>query len=441
MNNIWVIIKREYLSRIKNKAFIIMTLLAPLLITIFYGGAIFVATKGAEDHRTKIIYVITENPLITLPKLENYKFLSSGGSMELKSTLEKSLNNEDIDGIIEIKDKELHRLDSAEIIVKKAFPIVQMELINQTFKNEITANLLRRQGISPEMLDSNKVNGSLTMLEQNASGEVENSSAGLKSSIGMVMAFLIYMFIFAYGAMVMRSAMEEKTNRIVEVIVSSVRPFQLMMGKILGVAMVGLTQFILWIILSFSFIAAIGGIFGKQIMSNIDDVPKGLSSGGTEAIEKFGNHPDFLSSISSLPYAQIIVVFALFFLGGYLLYSSLFAAIGAAVNHDTDVQQFMLPVSLPLVFGIIIAQSVVFQSPNGQLAKIFSMIPLTSPVVMAARAPFGISWSEISISAAILIATFIFMVWVSSKIYRIGILMYGKKPSWKDFVKWIRQSN
>lgn len=221
--------------------------------------------------------------------------------------------------------------------------------------------------------------------------------------------------------------MEEKTNRIVEVIVSSVKPFDLMLGKILGVALVGLTQFFAWIILSVTLLGGLSYFF---------------SSGGNSMPQEAQNLPvnELISGFNSLPFGDIIVVFVLFFLGGYLLYSSIFAAIGAAVNQETDVQQFMLPVSLPLVFGFIIAQSVVFQSPNGQLAKIFSMIPLTSPIVMAVRAPFDVPLTEIIGSFILLLLTFIFMVWLSAKIYRVGVLMYGKKPSWKDLWRWIRQS-
>jgi ABC-2 type transport system permease protein len=274
------------------------------------------------------------------------------------------------------------------------------------------------------------------MVEENGLGEKKQSSTEVKSAIGLVMSFVIYIFIFIYGSMVMRSAMEEKTNRIVEVIVSSVKPFELMLGKILGVALVGLTQFMAWILLSFTLILGIGKYFNIAL-ENSKNLPN--TTGKQEMIQSAMDQSNIIESLGQLPYAQIITVFFLFFLGGYLLYSSVFAAIGSAVNQETDVQQFMFPVSMPLVFGIIIAQSVVFQSPNGELAKIFSMIPFTSPILMCVRAPFGVSWTEIFTSALILYTTFFLMVWLSAKIYRIGILMYGKKPTWKDFAKCIRQ--
>jgi ABC-2 type transport system permease protein len=264
------------------------------------------------------------------------------------------------------------------------------------------------------------------MLELNDDGDMEKTSSALKSGIGFALAFVIYMFIFIYGSMVMRSAMEEKTNRIVEVIVSSVKPFELMMGKIIGVAFVGLTQFIAWITLSVAFVTALSQYItgGKSI----------------ETAEMSSLSASEIKGMELLAGLDNITVFVLFFLGGYLLYSSIFAAIGASVNQETDVQQFMLPVSLPLVFSLVIAQSVVFQAPNGKLAQIFSMIPLSSPVVMSVRAPFGVPIMEIISSFVILLISFLIMVWLTARIYRIGILMYGKKPSWKDFLRWIRQS-
>jgi ABC-2 type transport system permease protein len=275
------------------------------------------------------------------------------------------------------------------------------------------------------------------MVEVSKSGELKNSSTGLNSIVGMGLAIVIYIFIFLYGSMVMRSAMEEKTNRIVEVMVSSVKPFQMMLGKIIGVALVGLTQFAAWIVLSILLIIGVSMTLGSSAIKN---APGGMASAAQEQAmqQAAGQMNDGIAgAVANLPYGQIITVFLLFFLGGYLLYGSFFAAIGSAVNQDADVQQFMAPVSMPLVFGIVIAQSVVFQNPNGSLAKIFSMIPFTSPVVMMVRAPFGVAWSEILISALILTISFLFMVWISGRIYRVGVLSYGKKPSWKQLGKWV----
>lgn len=434
MKNIWVILKREYTVRVKNKTFVIMTFLAPILVGLFYGGSIYFATKGAEDNTLKKIYVEGNQSLWNSmdKSYENFNFIIP----QKNTDIEKELTDEKIDGWLIINDIDLKNIDSTQLIVKNSFSLTTKSELNTFIKGQATKLILQSKGITQATIDSSEATGNISMVEENELGEKQQSSTEIKSAIGLVMSFVIYMFIFIYGSMVMRSAMEEKTNRIVEVIVSSVKPFELMFGKILGVALVGLTQFMAWILLSFTLILGIGKYFNVAL-ENSKNLPN--TTGKQEIIQSAMDQSNIIESLGQLPYAQIITVFILFFLGGYLLYSSVFAAIGSAVNQETDVQQFMFPVSMPLVFGIIIAQSVVFQSPNGELAKIFSMIPFTSPILMCVRAPFGVSWTEIFTSAIILYTTFLLMVWLSAKIYRIGILMYGKKPTWKDFAKWIRQ--
>lgn len=426
MRSIWVVLKKEYLTRVKNKTFIVMTFLAPVLISLFYGGGIYFATVGAEDHSQKTVYFQAPHWELESDELsfETYTFLPA-----LTSTSEmlQQIENGQASGWLQINDKDLRSLDSSELVGGSAFSVTELQKLNTHIKTRAHEYLLKQAGISDSTLRLTEVSGGIKSLEIDQTGSIANSNTNLKSAVGFAMAMIIYMFIFIYGSMVMRSAMEEKTNRIVEVIVSSVRPFDLMLGKILGVALVGLTQFFAWIFLS---VLLLGGL------------TYAFSSGGNPIPAEAQNMPihELIEGFNALPFTNIILVFVLFFLGGYLLYSSIFAAIGAAVNQETDVQQFMLPVSLPLVFGFIIAQSVVFQSPNGQLAQIFSMIPFTSPIVMAVRAPFDVPLSEIIGSFVLLLVTFLFMVWLSAKIYRVGVLMYGKKPTWKDLWRWVRQS-
>jgi ABC-2 type transport system permease protein len=434
MKNIWVILKREYTVRVKNKTFVIMTFLAPILVGLFYGGSIYFATKGAEDNTLKKIYIEGNQALCNSmdKSFDHFSFTIP----QKNANIEKELTDEQVDGWLIINDIDLKNIDSTQLIVKKSFSLTTKSELNTFIKGQATKLILQSKGIKQATIDSSEATGNISMVEENELGEKQQSSTEVKSAIGLVMSFIIYIFIFIYGSMVMRSAMEEKTNRIVEVIVSSVKPFELMLGKILGVALVGLTQFMAWILLSFMLILGIGKYFNIAL-ENSKNLPN--TTGKQEILQSAMDQSNIIESLGQLPYAQIITVFFLFFFGGYLLYSSVFAAIGSAVNQETDVQQFMFPVSMPLVFGIIIAQSVVFQSPNGELAKIFSMIPFTSPILMCVRAPFGVSWTEIFTSALILYTTFFLMVWLSAKIYRIGILMYGKKPTWKDFAKWIRQ--
>jgi ABC-2 type transport system permease protein len=453
MKNIWVVLKKEYLTRIKNKTFIIMTFLGPLLIALFYAGAIWVAIKGSEDSSIKKVYYSGEikiNPEDALA--ENFILLEPP---KYQNQIDSDIEAGKIDGWLKITDKDPMILDSLEIISKKSLSLAQVSTLENLVKSAVHEQALIKLGISSSQLAETEVSGSLKSLELNEKGETNDSGTGIRSGIGFALAMIIYIFIFIYGSMVMRSAMEEKTNRIVEVIVSSVKPFELMMGKILGVALVGLTQFLAWIGLGIGLIFSLSFAFKSQFSeiqkSQIPNNPNTQIMGSTgmsgtnspmnnAASDALSKKLSIIEGLDSIPMGEILIIFVLFFLGGYLLYSSIFAAIGAAVNQETDVQQFMMPVSLPLVFGFIIAQTVVFQAPHGKLAQVFSMIPFTSPIVMAVRAPFEVPLIEVLASFGLLVLTFLFMVWLSAKIYRVGILMYGKKPNWKDFVKWIRQS-
>jgi ABC-2 type transport system permease protein len=258
-----------------------------------------------------------------------------------------------------------------------------------------------------------------------------------------------------YGAAVMRGAFEEKNNRIVEVIISSVKPFQLMMGKILGIAAVGLTQVAAWVILILALGVIGGSVFGSQKMTQFKQQTSAISMDSAFAsagiptseqpavnsnpVAKMDSLAELFSGTESIPAGEILLIFVLYFIGGYLLYASMFAAIGAAVNQETETSQFMLPITLPLVLSFIIAQSVAIKAPNGSTAELFSMIPFTSPIIMVVRAPFGVPISQLILSFSLLVLTFVLMVWLTSKIYRIGILSYGKKPTWADLWKWIRQ--
>lgn len=453
MKNIFVIFKREYLTRVKNKTFIIMTFLAPILIVGFYAATIYIATETGDDNRVKSLYVSDQNPglLLSNNPPANYVLLpapknADSALADVKSGL--------VYGWLRVDDLDLSKVDSATYYTSETPSVVEKEMINDWIRNKATQRQFAKLGLRESQLDSMQSSCDIITKEVSDGGDVQESSSALKSGIGFALAFLIYMFIFMYGSMVMRSAMEEKTNRIVEVIVSSVKPFHLMMGKILGVAAVGLTQFVGWIVLAVGLVFGISALFlnsGNGGMTTGEAIQKGMSAqsggvmqtvgtaqsvGGNDAAAKMA--AEFTEPLSNLPYFQILAVFLLFFVGGYLLYSSFFAAIGAAVNQESDVQQFMMPVTLPLVFGFIIAQTVALKAPHGTMAKLFSMIPLTSPIVMVVRAPFGVPLSELAMSFGLLVLTFVLMVWLSSRIYRIGILSYGKKPTWKDLWKWLR---
>ena len=273
----------------------------------------------------------------------------------------------------------------------------------------------------------------------NFSGEESSKLInGLKIAVGAIAGYLLMMFVMIYGTSVMRSVIEEKTSRIIEIIVSSVKPFQLMLGKIIGNASAGLLQFFIWGILLFVISIIASAVFGIDMVEmQASKIPQDQLNAAKEAV-----NPDklqlILQEISRLPILKLFVLFIFYFLGGFFLYSSLFAAVGAAVDNETDTQQFMLPIMAPLVLGLYVGFATVMNDPHGPIATIFSILPFTSPIVMLMRVPFGVSWFELAISMALLIVTFVFMVWLAAKIYRVGILMYGKKPTYKDLYKWIK---
>jgi ABC-2 type transport system permease protein len=272
----------------------------------------------------------------------------------------------------------------------------------------------------------------------------ERTNTGVNMAIGFGAGILIYVFIFLYGVQVMRGVIEEKTNRIVEVIISSVRPFQLMMGKIVGIAMVGLTQFVLWVLLTLILvgIGQVTFLHDFSVLSNygteqiIPSMPNQFATGGQQNIN-YSEVAEILSDIKNINFIHILLAFLFYFLGGYLLYSAMFAAVGSAVDNEADTQQFMLPITIPLVIAFIVSQFIM-QNPEGSLAFWFSVIPFTSPVVMMVRLPFGVPVWEFVLSMALLVVTFIFITWLAGKIYRTGILMYGKKVTYRELWKWLR---
>jgi ABC-2 type transport system permease protein len=314
-----------------------------------------------------------------------------------------------------------------------------MSLMN-SLENKIASKIrnekLNKFGIDLEKIKASKIKTSIKMFD--FSGEESSKLInGLKIGLGLVAGYLLMMFVMIYGTSVMRSVIEEKTSRIIEIIVSSVKPFQLMMGKILGNASAGLLQFFIWGILIFGIVTVASSIFGVDI---VEMQSARIPSEQMETIKKTATGDKsmlVIQEILQLPILKLFVLFIFYFLGGFMLYSSLFAAIGAAVDNETDTQQFMLPIMLPLILGVYVGFATVINDPHGSIAVLFSHIPFTSPIVMLMRVPFGVSWYEIAISMASLMITFVGMVWLAAKIYRVGILMYGKKPTYKDLFTWL----
>ncbi|PCI07236.1 MAG: ABC transporter permease [Flavobacteriaceae bacterium] len=437
MNKLKLIIKREFLSKVRNKTFLVMTILSPLMVVGL--GALVGYLSQMNQDSIKIIGYVDDSKLLTKEDISKSKTIEYKNLSDVDIVIAKSqVEHGDYYGFLYVpkKDSIVDLASNIEFYSKDPPGLQVISEIEVMVENRLNHIRLEKQGIDAEVLDAAKINSNIKILS--FSGEKSSKLIrGVKIAIGLSAGYLIMMFIIIYGAMVMRSVIEEKTSRIIEVIISSVKPFQLMMGKIIGTALAGLLQFSIWgvILLILSIVATT--IFGADVtpmaagslpiqeVSILDTVAK------TET-------QIIIEELLRMPLLPLFFAFITYFLGGYLLYSALYAAIGAAVDNETDTQQFMLPVIIPLILGVYIGFASVVNEPHGTLATVFSMIPFTSPIVMLMRIPFGVPWWQITISLLLLIGTFILMVWFAAKIYRIGILMYGKKPTYKDLYKWLK---
>ncbi|MFV8342393.1 ABC transporter permease [Flavobacterium sp. XS2P39] len=437
MSIISLIIKREFIAKVRNKSFIVMTFLSPLL---FVGIAVFVGYLSSMKADTKRIAIHDESGLFVKEftslnsKTSEYKYLDLS-LIDLKF-LKDSITNESYEGLIYIQNESNSKdfENKIQFISNDSPSISFIENIQDIVASKLTKDNLEKAHLDTLAIKNaqSKVNISLTK----ASGE--ESVKGLneiKIGIGGAFGYLIMMFIIIYGNMVMRSVIEEKTSRIVEIIISSVKPFQLMMGKIIGTALAGLLQFVIWAVIGLSLMFAASVFFGVNVGPTARISPELMQAAQQEMT---GTAQIYIRELWNLPIANILIGFVIYFIGGYFLYSSFYAAIGAAVDNQTDSQQFLLPIIMPLMLSVYIGFFTVINDPHGTIAVVFSMIPLTSPIVMLMRIPFGVPLWQIAISVALLFATFFSVVWFAAKIYRIGILMYGKKPTWNEMYRWLK---
>lgn len=437
MSIISLIIKREFIAKVRNKSFIVMTFLSPLL---FVGIAVFVGYLSTMKADTKRIAIhdqtgLFANEFLSLNQNDaEYKYLDLN-AIDVKS-LKDSIANESFEGLLYIpkvaNDKELE--NKIQFISNESPSLSFVENIQ-----EIIAQKLTKENYQKANLDTLAITNAESKVAINlAKASGEQSVKGLneiKIAIGGAFGYLIMMFIIIYGNMVMRSVIEEKTNRIVEIIISSVKPFQLMMGKIIGTSLAGLLQFFIWAIIGLSMMLVASSFLGLETCP-ATKLPSDAMLNAHQQMA--GTAQMYVQELWNLPIATILISFVVYFIGGYFLYSSFYASIGAAVDNETDSQQFLLPIIMPLVLGVYIGFFTVINDPHGTIATVFSMIPLTSPIVMLMRIPFGVPWWQIAVSVTILFGTFFFVVWFAAKIYRVGILMYGKKPSWKELYKWLK---
>lgn len=426
MKHLRIIIEREYLNKIRNKSFIIMTFVSPLIVVAFALIIGFLTDVNSKSN-AKDILILDESGLFgttfTDTETIHYEYLKDKTLQEARAEVLETSKY----GLLYIPKEE-----SAQ----KAF--YSEESPSLSLVNELTGALektlfqynLTQKGIDKAEIDSARTK--ITLQMENFTGEKTSEFDNvMKIAIGGVAGYLIFMFIIIYGNMIMRSVIEEKTNRIVEIIISSVKPFQLMLGKIIGTSLAGLTQFAIWLV--------IGGVLFALAPSLFQvDTPT-----ATQAMATTESHSEISNIIAALyhfPFLETSGVFLLFFVGGYLLYSSLYAMVGAMVDNETDTQQFLMPILIPLMLAFYVGMFSVIEEPHGTISVVFSYIPLTSPVVMLMRIPFGVAWWEVLISLLLLYITFFLVIKIASKIYRIGILMYGKKPTYKEVWKWLKMN-
>jgi len=441
MNKILLIIQREYLSRVKKKSFIIMTLLTPLIVAGFYGLIIYFSIQGLSGSVNKIA-VVNENKTLTerLSSTKNNTYVYVDQSL---AQMKASLKGSDFDYILYLPDFKLDNPQGIQILGTKQAGLTLNNKLSDAIEDLIRIQKLKESGLAQKDLDKLKSSVSIDTKKIGESGKEEDSSAGASTIIAYVAGILMFMFIMLYGIQVMRGVIEEKTSRIIEVMISSVKPFQLMMGKIVGIALVGLTQFILWIILTTAISTGVVKVFlsekdkkevsaNAQVKDNSKKIREAVDNGPVANVQK---------ALANLDVTKIVSMFVFYFIGGYLFYSALYAAIGSAVDSETETQQFMFPVMMPLLLGYSLSLSVVTNDPYGSMAFWLSIIPFTSPIAMMVRLPYGVPEWQLALSIALLILGFVGTVWMASRIYRVGILMYGKKPSLKEMIKWFTYKN
>lgn len=459
MKKILLIITREYITRVRKKSFIVMTILGPLL----FAALIIVPGQltTLEDNDVKTIAVVeydaTGRPVPdslqffrdVIPDKENMKFIYLNNA-RLQDVL-KTYEGGSYDGVLFLGQQMISagRESAVDFYYRKP-PSLGMEIhISKAIEKHLFNNKLIVNNIKVDAIQSFETKVNLKRIDWKNWQKGGEDATDVQRGLGYAGGFLIYLFIFMFGSQVMRGVLEEKTSRIIEVIISSVTPFQLMMGKIIGIGLTGLTQFVAWLILTFGISAFAQQVLlpDKPVSKTEQVVPGNIMDAGAVESEtvQTASGRDGLNNVfrqlGQVNYFLIIGGFLFYFLGGYILYGSLFAAIGAASDNETDTQQFMLPVTIPLIIGLLIMINT-FLNPSGKLAVWFSIIPFTSPIVMMARIPFGLPPApQIISSVVLLILTFMACTWLAGKIYRTGILMYGKKVSYKELWKWIRYRN
>ena len=433
MDKIWLVIKREYLSRVQKKSFLLATILTPLIFPAIMGIFIWIAMDETEGSALKIIEVVDENNMFFIESTEQYAFSFSNTKFE---DGKKMVQEGDRQGLLYIPKLDLSKPDGIIYYAERSPSLNLMSFLEASLKRRIEEQRLYESGIDPEVIAAYRTKVSIQTVNLDSFGEEKISDASVNYGLGFLSGILIYIFIFVYGNQIMHGVIEEKSSRIIEILVSSIKPFQLMLGKIIGIGAVGLTQFLIWILLISSVTFIVTGYFGLQMPQQ--QVLELANSDMDQNFMQDNTFTELIVAIQGIDFINLALTFIFYFIGGYLLYGAFFAAIGAAVDAPSEAQQFMLPITIPLLIAYLGLFVFVLNDPNSTVSFWLSIIPLTSPIAMMGRASFGIPTSDLLISMTLLVLGFLFSTWAAGKIYRIGILIHGSKVNYKTLWKWIK---
>jgi ABC-2 type transport system permease protein len=435
MNKIFLVIQREYLARVKKKSFLIATLLTPLIFPAIMGVFVWIAVSEKENQSLRIIEVIDETDLFFMESSEQYAFTSSVDDPE---EAKKMVQEGERYGFLYIPKLDLASPKGIQFFGVENPSLNLMGYLETAMKRKIEDQKLYQQGIDPQVLKEIRTDVSIQSITLGEEGEEKINDATVNYALGFLSGILIYVFIFVYGNQIMQGVIEEKSSRIVEILVSSLRPFQLMLGKIVGIGAVGLTQFLIWVLLIGTLSSVVIGVLGMQMPQQqaMELANPDLAQSAPDPGELAG----ILQVLGGIDFFTLVVSFVIYFLGGYLLYGALFAAIGSAVDAPSDAQQFMFPITIPLIVAYMGLFVFVLQDPTSSTSFWLSIIPLTSPIAMMGRISYGVPFWELALSMGFLVGGFLLTTWMAGKIYRIGILMHGTKPTYKILWKWIKSS-
>jgi ABC-2 type transport system permease protein len=436
MEKIILVIQREFLSRVKKRTFLLTTILVPLIFPAVIGGMIYLRVQSEENKEQETIRILDESDLLVFENSKEYAFVQVDGPLDsAKAQFTKSNDF----ALIYVPEFDIDNPEGFTFYSKSTPGITLVRNFERGVESQIRDIKLTRSGLTEEQLDELKTNVDFASFNLTETGDQKKSDANSTFWLGYVMGFLIYFFLFAYGSQVMQGVIEEKSSKIVEVIVSTVRPFHMMIGKVIGVASVGVFQFLIWILL----MGAISSVGLSMLGGSMDPSASAAMMADNPELAEVQNEEAqrIISIIQDIPVAQIVLLFLFYFLGGYLLYGALFAAVGSSVDTPADAQQFMMPIMLPIIVALMGLFIFVFEDPNGSISFWLSVIPFTSPIVMMGRIGFGVPTWEIILSMVLLVVGFLFTLWLAGRIYRIGILMHGTKVNYKVLGKWIMMKN